>query len=274
MSKLHAVARPVVLSLLVLGVSNGFGMAQAEDSPPLKVKQHQTTFQSDGMPITLECYEPQAEGIYPGVLILHGSTGMQVGQDGYRSMAQRLAEHGYVALVVRYFDRTGTLSADTMTMRQHFEIWLDTIAEAIEFVARQPKVDGDRIGLIGISLGSYLSTSEAARNPRVKAVAGYFGGLPKPLRTKVKHLPPILILHGDADRIVPISEAHALEKVCKERGFVYEMKIYKGAGHGFNDLDSDDAFARVKSFLDKHLKAVGNAQEPVEVEVPKQGVVP
>ena len=89
---------------------------------------------------------------------------------------------------------------------------------------------------------------------RVATVVDYFGGLPAPLVEKVKTLPPTLILHGDADKVVPISEAKALEKLCQERKFIHEVWVYPGAGHGFFGVTGQDAMKRSLSFLDVQLK--------------------
>jgi carboxymethylenebutenolidase len=66
-------------------------------------------------------------------------------------------------------------------------------------------------------------------------------------------MPPVLILHGEADVVVPVSEAHKLAHTLQERGIPYEMKIYKQAGHGFHGFDMMDAGQRTYCFLKKHL---------------------
>ncbi|CAN5808342.1 hypothetical protein BH23PLA1_BH23PLA1_03020 [soil metagenome] len=249
----HFSFRLVVSALLFVG-SGLFVEAKAEEAEPSPFKESASTFESGGKSIRIERFEPAAEGELPAVIILHGAGGMQIGGEAFRDVARRMARQGYVAHLVRYFDRTETRSADLEAMRQHFETWMDTIADAIDHAAAQPNVDGDRIGLIGFSLGSYLALSESARNPKIKAVAEYFGGLPEVLLSEVDRLPPILILHGNADPIVPISEARALEKLCKDKGFPYEIKVFEGAGHGFFGPSGEDAFVLVRAFFAKHLK--------------------
>jgi carboxymethylenebutenolidase len=113
--------------------------------------------------------------------------------------------------------------------------------------------------LLGFSLGAYLSLAVATQaDPPIAAVAEFFGGLPEKLRAKVRSLPPTLIIHGDADRMVPVQEAEALEKLLRERKCVYEMKIYAGQDHLFksNQFGADvrDARDRTLASFDKHLK--------------------
>lgn len=45
--------------------------------------------------------------------------------------------------------------------------------------------------------------------------------------------PPILILHGDTDWVVPYSQAEALARVCTERGARFELGCVSGANHAW-----------------------------------------
>jgi dipeptidyl aminopeptidase/acylaminoacyl peptidase len=70
----------------------------------------------------------------------------------------------------------------------------------------------------------------------------------------MKRMPPTLILHGEMDLIVPVSNAHRLERHYKANKLPYEIKIYKVQGHGFTGEDGKDSSARTLAFFNKHLK--------------------
>jgi dienelactone hydrolase len=217
------------------------------------VIQSQTSFESGGKDILLDCFLPGANGErFPAVIGLHGSGG------GHISMAEpanMLAAHGFAVYVLHYFDRTGTTEADRATMFRHFPVWMKTLWDSVSFVTRQPQVDAARIGLLGFSLGAYLALSNAAIDPRVEAVVEFFGGLPKEMKFFMRRLCPTLILHGDADPTVPVEEAYHLQTVLEKKHIAYEMQIYPGAGHGFTGETWRDAGLRTLSFLQKHLAA-------------------
>jgi dipeptidyl aminopeptidase/acylaminoacyl peptidase len=66
--------------------------------------------------------------------------------------------------------------------------------------------------------------------------------------------PPILIVHGDADRTVPIEHAQALEAALKKAGVAVELDVIKdgthavaGAGHA--------AVTRADAYMREHLGA-------------------
>ncbi len=168
--------------------------------------------------------------------------------------ASMLASHGFVVHVVHYFDRTGTTGvADKQTAVRNFPAWGKTVWDAISHGARQPEVDSERIGLLGFSLGAYLALSVAAVDARVKAVVEFFGGMPKEMPLFIRRLCPTLILHGDHDSTVPVSEAYHLQQLLEKKSMPYEMQIYRGAGHSFTGDAWDDARRRTLAFLERHL---------------------
>ena len=69
----------------------------------------------------------------------------------------------------------------------------------------------------------------------------------------MRRLCPVLILHGEADPVVPVQEAYHLKEVLEARELPYEMQIYPGVGHGFAGAIWEDALARTLAFLRKYL---------------------
>ena len=218
------------------------------------ISQSELTFQSGGKTIRLDSYLPKTqEGPIPAVVALHGAGGNVSGMERY---ASALAAQGFAVYVLHYFDRTGTESADKPTILRNFPLWMKTLWDAISFVEAQPRVDRERIALLGFSLGAYLSLANSAIDPRVKAVVEFFGGMPKEMHLFMRRLCPVLILHGEADQTIPVEEAYQLQKLLEKKGIPYEIKIYPGAGHGFEDQAIwGDAAMRTLQFLQKHLNA-------------------
>jgi len=216
------------------------------------VSQSELTFQSGGKPIRLDAYLPDTpDGPIPAVIALHGAGGNVAGLERYASI---LAAQGFAVYVLHYFDRTGIASADKPTILRNFPLWMKTLWDAIGFVEAQPPIDSQRIALLGFSLGAYLSLANSAIDQRVKAVVEFFGGMPKEMHLFMRRLCPVLILHGEADQSVPVEEAYQLQKLLEKKGIPYEIKIYPGAGHGFEDeIIWRDAGERSLQFLQKYL---------------------
>ncbi|MGA9528151.1 MAG: dienelactone hydrolase family protein [Terriglobales bacterium] len=215
------------------------------------ITQSQLTFDSGGKAIRLDAYLPAA-ATSPAVIALYGSGGDVKGMHKYASL---LAEQGFAVYVLHYFDRTETQFADKQIIFRNFPVWMKTLWDAVSFVESQPGVDRERIALLGFSLGAYLSLANSAIDDRVQAVVEFFGGLPREMKLFMKRLCPTLILHGEEDTTVPVSEAYQLRDLLEKKKIPYELQIYPGTGHGFDNEVWHDAGLRALHFLQKYLAA-------------------
>jgi carboxymethylenebutenolidase len=93
----------------------------------------------------------------------------------------------------------------------------------------------------------------ATRDPRIIAVAEFFGGLADPFTADAAKLPPVLVLHGEQDPVVPVEEARSLQRLLEQNRIPHEIKIYPGQGHHFTGLAQIDALGRVVEFFRQHL---------------------
>jgi len=219
----------------------------------MPVIQSQTSFESGGKSIHLDCFLPEDnEQRFPAVVALYGSGG---GHARMAEPASLLAAQGFAVYVLHYFDRTGTTEVNRQIIFRNFPVWMKTVWDAVSFVIRQPHVDPKRVGLLGFSLGAYLCLSSAAIDSRISAVVEFFGGLPKEMKFFMRRLCPVLILHGEADPVVPVQEAYHLREVLERKKIDYEIQIYPDVGHGFNGETWRDAGLRALNFLRKHLLA-------------------
>jgi dienelactone hydrolase len=216
------------------------------------------TFSANGKPVGIEMYEPASPGRYPAVVLLHGADGIQAHARAYRHAAEGLSARGYVVLLPRYFEATGTgplgLSVAQPEIARHFMEWLGTAAEAVDYARSRPDVEPERVGLLGFSLGASIALAAASQDQRIRAVVEYYGLLPAAAAAFISHMPPVLILHGTADPIVPVEDAYSLEHMLKAKCEELEMKIYPGQGHGFAGEAADDSARRAVAFLDRFLK--------------------
>ncbi|GEP07850.1 dienelactone hydrolase family protein [Methylobacterium oxalidis] len=188
----------------------------------------------------------------PAILLLDGADGLTFA-DGYRLAARTIAASGYHVAFLLYLDRTGDRRVAYSRLRQDYPLWAATVRDAVSWLASQPSVDSNRLGIVGVSLGAALAFETAASDLRIKAIVDYSGPLPEGYAMRQPRLPRTLILHGASDPVVPVSQAQAIERLLKELGTDYEVKIYSGQGHGFTGAAQFDSAARIASFLDQHL---------------------
>jgi carboxymethylenebutenolidase len=208
------------------------------------------SFLSGSKSIRIDHYPPRTAGSSPAILLVHGSGGPMNGIDPF---AQQATAFGVHVFVVHYFERTGHSWVYPSQVEPHFADWMETLKDALSFVSEQPGVDAKRIGLLGFSLGGYLSLALATQDDRIAAVAELVGGLPEALAAEAKNLPPVIILHGGKDQTVPVQQAYRLEELLKQHNVPYEIKIYPDHGHIFQGLAQFDAMRRVAGFFRRHL---------------------
>lgn len=114
----------------------------------------------------------------------------------------------------------------------------------------------EQLALLGFSQGGMMALHVALRRPRAcAAVLGYSGLLaaPESLGAEIRSRPPVLLVHGDADEVVPVRNLPAAAAALTAAGVGVETVRRPGLGHG---IDAE-GIARGAAFLARWL---GNAQ--------------
>jgi dienelactone hydrolase len=136
--------------------------------------------------------EPAAPGPWPGVLVLHSTAPFHmrqpVGLEGPERdhIGLHLARRGYAAICPRnyvYGYQGGTLHEAVARLRERWPAWsgmakmLWDAQRALDVLAAWPGVDGQRLGVIGHSLGAKETLYVVAFDPRVRAAVFSEGGI-------------------------------------------------------------------------------------------------
>lgn len=80
-----------------------------------------------------------------------------------------------------------------------------------------------------------------------------------PLNFVASNLPPTLIIHGDADKLVPIYQAEVFVKRAHEVGATAKLITREGRGHGWPGMDAD--FRDFADWFDTHLRRLPTASK-------------
>jgi dienelactone hydrolase len=217
---------------------------------PGPVRVETSFFASGGRRIRVDEYRPDSGGRHPGVIVVHGSSGVhRIVSDTASRYARALAEQGFVAFVVHYFDATGTFMANRAEEAEHYDVWAGTLRDAVTWAVQRPEVDGGQVGLLGHSLGAFLVVGVAAFDSRVSRVVLFGGGLEPFLPATIRHLPPALVFHGDRDDEVPLADARSLVDFLHERQCEAELRVLPGQGHIFSEPAVTEVLADAARFL-------------------------
>jgi phospholipase/carboxylesterase len=104
-------------------------------------------------------------------------------------------------------------------------------------LARYGLSDG-QLALVGFSQGTMMALQVGPRRTKSLAgVLGYSGMLVDPgaLAAEVRTKPPVLLIHGDADPMVPFTAMSQAEAALAAAGFKIETHTARGLGHGIDD---------------------------------------
>ena len=101
---------------------------------------------------------------------------------------------------------------------------------------------------------------DAADSPESKLVGGpiqtkkELAAKANPITFVTKDDPPVLMLHGDKDPLVPLAQSELLLDSLKKAGVEAELVVVKGNGHGGPGFASVENQEKIAKFFEKHLK--------------------
>jgi phospholipase/carboxylesterase len=98
-------------------------------------------------------------------------------------------------------------------------------------------LDESKTVLMGFSQGTMMSLHVGLRRPRQLAgIVGFSGMLaaPEALGTEIKTRPPVLLLHGDSDPMIPHMMTERAVELLRQHGVQVRMHIAQGVGHGID----------------------------------------
>jgi carboxymethylenebutenolidase len=195
-----------------------------------------------------------------------------------RSVADRLAEEGYVALVPHLFHRTGDPLIDYgdigAAMGHMGALTRDGLAEDLDLtigLADEYGIDTPHMGIVGFCMGGSVSLFAATRYA-VGAAVGFYGGgviqgrmgLPPLLELAPTVMVPFLGQYGDADQSIPVEQVELLRAALGSAPVATEIVRYPGAGHAFHcderpqsyhEPSARAAWARTLDWFDRYLDA-------------------
>ena len=209
-------------------------------------------------------------GRHPLIVMIHGGPHSQQGP-AFNPKAQIYAAQGWATLMVNYRGSTGygQRHADAIFRDQNGAEARDILAGVDAAIARYPWIDGNRLGVEGGSYGGQLTNWLVTQTNRFRAAVSFagianlvsfnytayyhdylaveFGAFPhepgvmdllwerSPIRYVRQARTPTLLLHGEGDNDVPISEAEQFYIALLDVGVETQMVRYPREGHGLRE---------------------------------------
>ncbi len=233
----HLSALRVVLSAILCFIPL-LATAKAQSSLHFCTYQYrQLVIEVNGHDVLVESYRPDGNGPFPLVFMLHGSAGAFTpesrGEPATDNFGEKSLAHNCFAVVLpHYLQAIGQKSITSeQEMTSRFPELLAATESLLTDAEMLPWVKGQPVYLFGESLGGYLSIALSFRRSEVAAASEYGGGMPPGSEVRRTTALRVLISHGEADDLVPVSEAKALQHFCIDRNLSVELNVYPGEGH-------------------------------------------
>ena len=212
------------------------------------------------------------------------------GERGRASAVSELLDDGYAVFMVRHGSaplfKVPDAVADVRRAVRYIRLNADDFG-----------IDADRMGVFGGSAGGHLSLmlgnasdegDSGSKDPieqtgnRVAAVVAYFPPVDlqgitgpndrfpaldfdsakaadiSPLLFVSEDDPPTLLIHGDQDQLVPISNSERIKAAFDEANVTSKLIVIEGAAHGFRGEDGQRASSALVAWFNEHLGVSGD----------------
>jgi dipeptidyl aminopeptidase/acylaminoacyl peptidase len=250
----------------------------------------------DNLQIPAIYYKPKSatkENKVPALVWVHGGPGGQ-SRTNYSSFIQYLVNHGYAVLAVNNRGSSGYgKTFFKMDDLNHGENDLQDCIEGKRWLAQQPYIDGEKIGIIGGSYGGFMTMRAMTHTPEEFVVGVNLFGVTNWLRT-LKNIPtwwesfkealylemgdpntadstrlydispvfhgdkvknPVMVLQGATDPRVLQVESDEMVAAIKKNNIPVEYVLFEDEGHGFVKKENQIiGYGKALIFLDKYLK--------------------
>ena len=265
--------------------------------PPTLVRY--PTFDSvDGQPRTIPAFyykpaKPGAGGKHPVIISIHGGPESQA-LPGFNATTQFLLNELGVAVLVPNVRGSSGYGKTYLTLdnAEKREDSVKDIGALLDWIAQQPELDADRVGVTGGSYGGYMTLASLMhfgdrikagveivgisdfttfltntesyrrdlrraeygdeRDPEMKAVFDRIS----PLKNAAKIRTPLFVAQGKNDPRVPWTEAEQIVQAVRGNGEPVWFLMYDDEGHGFRKKANSDYFGAASIlFWQQHLLA-------------------
>ena len=206
---------------------------------------------------------PAKPGRYPALITIHEWWGLT---DWVKQQTENLAQQGYIALAVDLYRGKVTGDPDEanqLMMGLPQDRAVSDLQAALAYLDTRKDVDRGHIGAIGWAMGGGLVLRLAIHEPRLAACVVNYGDLPTDPSDILQIFAPVLGNFGADDRGVTPRDVDEFEKAMKGMKHLINVKIYDGAGRGFENSTNAtawrpeaaaDAWTRTLEFLNKTMK--------------------
>ena len=201
---------------------------------------------------------PDDDNDYPGIVMIHENRGLR---DEIKTMAEELAQEGYLVLAVDLFGKTVETQEEAQALTANFDQQngIENLKAAIAYLKNQ---GADKIASIGWCFGGGQSLQLGLSGEKMDATVIYYGRLATSTTQLAPIKWPVLGIFGDKDQVVPVESVNQFDAALDNMKVDNQIYIYPGVGHAFANPsgtnyapnETRDAWNKTVGFLNEKLK--------------------
>ncbi|HEY1163988.1 MAG TPA: dienelactone hydrolase family protein [Chitinophaga sp.] len=192
------------------------------------------TYEGDG--VTMKAYLVKPEGVAKtgAVLVIHENRGLN---PHIRDVTRRVAQAGFIALAPDALSPFGGTPQNEDEARDQIGKLdaaknLNNFLKGLDYLSTLPESNG-KTACVGFCWGGAMANQLAVHAPALKAAVSYYGRQPD--AADVPKIKAAVQLHyGGLDERINAG-IPAYEAALKAAGVKYELYVYEGAQHAFNN---------------------------------------
>jgi acetyl esterase/lipase len=231
--------------------------------------------------LKLDVYEPKdGKKKKPVIIFVHGG-GFAEGdkqEDLFVKMATAFAKHEYLVFVINYRLKAQGAPCGPIVLERA----LSDVADAVCWIKKYQKLfkaDTSKMIICGDSAGGALAVNmcfDHAKDWIFTGCIDLWGGMCNPRSPEYAHrppwsapiyekqllkeIPPVCIIHGTADDVVPYSTSTELSAQLTSKGIYNELHSLDGAGH-FPEQKANEFIPMMIAFSDKVISGKTNKNQ-------------
>ena len=232
LAKLTGGAALALAALSVLEPGYAAAATVAPDTEELKTED--VTWPGDVASVKGYLVHPKGRKKRGAVVVIHENRGLT---PHIKDITRRVAQAGYLALGVDALSVVGGTPADEDKGRELIGQLdpaknLNNYLAALAYLRGRSDCNG-RTGAVGFCWGGGMANQLAVHDPKLDATVAYYGQQPK--SEEVSQIKATVLLHyGGLDQRINAG-IPAYETALKAAGTTYELFVYEGVNHAFNN---------------------------------------
>lgn len=184
---------------------------------------------------------PKKGNKFPAVIVIHENRGLV---PHIQDVTRRMAEEGFLALAPDALSPVGGTPEDVSNVGSLFkqldgEQTTKNFVAAVKYLKTHPKSNG-KVGCTGFCWGGAMTNNVAVNAPDLDAAVPYYGRQPAPGDVE-KIKAPVMAHYAGNDPGINAG-IPAFEEALKKAGKEYQIFMYEGASHAFNNDSNPERY--------------------------------